>query len=132
MNEQAKNEVINHTFGNYRIVSLLGTGGMGRVYLWEHIHPGRQAAIKLLHLHLASDENFRARFLLEARAASMLEHPHIVQLADYGDQAGRLYLIMELMTEGSLRTLMRSRSDPDTRWSVPLGLELVRQAAEGL
>src|SRR4051794_35487099 len=127
MNEQAENEVINHTFGNYRIVSLLGTGGMGRVYLAEHIHLGRQVAIKLLHLHLASDENFRARFLLEARAASMLEHPHIVQTFDYGEQDGRLYLIMELMTEGSMRTLMRTRRDPSSRWSVPLGIEFVRQ-----
>lgn len=125
-------DLIGQQFGNFRIVGSLGAGGMGRVYRARHLHLDREAAVKLLHPHLAADPSVRARFLQEARAASQLDHPHIVRIYDYGEQDGLLYLIMELLTHGSLRDVLREHHDPHSTESFLLGLDLLHQAAEGL
>jgi tRNA A-37 threonylcarbamoyl transferase component Bud32 len=132
MSDGAESELIGQQFGNYRIIAPIGVGGMGRVFRARHLHLEREVAVKLLHPHLASDSTFRARFLQEARAASLLDHPHIVQLYDYGEQGDLLYLIMELLTNGSLRTFLREQHDANSVESYALGLDLLHQAAEGL
>lgn len=125
-------DLVGSTIGNYQIEELLGVGGMGHVYRARHLHLEWLAAVKVLHAHMAADTLFRARFLQEARAVAMLEHANIVRLFDFGQQDGQLYLVMELLTDDSLRSLLQNRSESDSVWSMPLGINLVRQAADGL
>jgi serine/threonine protein kinase/pSer/pThr/pTyr-binding forkhead associated (FHA) protein len=125
-------DLIGTTIGNYRIESLLGAGGMGQVYLGVHLHLNRPAAVKIMHAHLADEESFKRRFRQEARAVAALNHPHIVQTWDFGSQDGNFYLVMELLTDGSLRSLSGSDEAQQPGWNIHVGLDLVRQAAEGL
>jgi len=123
-------DLVNQTLGQYHIEALLGSGGMGQVFRGRHIFLDRQAAIKVMHANLAADPTFRARFLREARAAATLKHPNIVEVYEFGEQSGHLYLVMELMTSGSVRTLLQREAGQPL--PLALGLDLVRQAAEGL
>ncbi len=118
--------------GNWQLAEPIGTGGMGVVYRASHRYLEREAAVKVLHPHLAGDSMFRARFLQEARAVSRLDHPRVLSLLDFGADDERHYLVMPLLPDGTLRTLLRQRDAADSLWSLALGLELVRQAAEGL
>ncbi len=83
--------------GEYTIAKLLGRGAMGEVYEAEHSRLGRHYAMKVLPVQLASDPNFRERFEREARTLAALEHPNIVNVAYAGEDAGRFYLVMELL-----------------------------------
>jgi serine/threonine protein kinase len=95
--------LINETIGNYRVVGLLGEGGMGVVYLAQHPVIGRQVAIKLLHAALARDQDIVARFFNEARAIHMIGHENIVEILDFGQTAsGQPYFIMEYLRGESL------------------------------
>jgi serine/threonine protein kinase len=123
--------LIGQQLGNYRIEERLGVGGMGEVYRAIHVHLNRPAAIKVLHSSQAADSSFQARFLREARAAAALSHPNIVEVFDFGEQDGVSYLVMELIPDGSLQRLLRQRS-AEKGWTLGLGVDLVRQAAEGL
>jgi eukaryotic-like serine/threonine-protein kinase len=123
---------IGQVFGNYRIEKLLGSGGMGQVYKASHVLLPREAAIKLMHDHLAQDPTFQARFLQEARAVAALKHPNIVEVYDFGNLDGRFYLVLELMPQGSLRTLLAIRAKTQKAWPLALSLHLVLQAAAAL
>jgi serine/threonine-protein kinase len=83
--------------GRYRVLEVIGRGGMGVVYRVEHLRMGKIAAMKVLHHDLAHDPDVVARFEREAAAVSKLHHPHTVQVFDFGNAAGALYLIMELV-----------------------------------
>lgn len=85
------------TFAGYRIISVLGVGGMGEVYLAEHPRLPRRDALKLLRLDTSADPEFRARFLREADLASGLWHPNIVGVHDRGDVDGRLWIAMDFI-----------------------------------
>ncbi len=87
--------------GNYRLLQRLGTGGFADVYLGEHLHLGKQAALKLLKAHVASEDI--DQFKQEARIISGLAHRHIVQVLDFGVQENTPYLIMDYAPGGSLR-----------------------------
>ena len=80
----ARASVIGHVIGNYRIVSELGRGGMGMVYRAEHVQLGRPAALKMLLPQMSSDPSIVQRFFNEARAASAIDHPGIVEVYDFG------------------------------------------------
>jgi serine/threonine protein kinase len=80
---------------NYRLTALIGEGGMGHVYLGEHISLGRKAAIKVLLQQYANNPEIRARFKNEAAALSRLQHPNIVTLYDYVETEDMLCLVME-------------------------------------
>ena len=97
-------DFIGQTLGQYRIEAPLGSGGMGQVYRGVHRLLNRPAAIKVMQAHLAANPDFRARFLREAQSAAALKHSNIVEIYDFGEQDGHLYLVMELMTDGSLHT----------------------------
>lgn len=124
--------LIGKTLGNYRIESVIGTGGMGQVFRAVHIHLGREAAIKVLHANLAAEPGFQARFLQEARAIASLKHPNIVEVHDFGEQAGSLYLVMELIDGGSLRQLLLTQTTAQGGLPLSTGVDLVRQTADGL
>jgi serine/threonine protein kinase len=120
--------VIGQSVGNYRIVGLLGEGGMGTVYLAEHPQIGRRAAVKILHPQLAPDRDIVTRFLNEARAANAIRHPGIVEIFDSGTlDSGTPYIVMELLEGESLAARLR-------RGRMPLrqALEIGRQACLAL
>jgi serine/threonine protein kinase len=92
----------------WRIVAELGRGGMGEVYLAEHLELGRQEALKILMPSIAADPQFVSRFRREARAVNRLRHPNIVSLYDFGQlDDGRFYLSMEYAAGESVFRLMR-------------------------
>src|SRR3982751_547932 len=85
------------TLGKYNIIRLLGAGGMGAVYEATHIEIGKKVAIKVLSPLIAAVPGARARFLREAQLTSRVRHPHIVDVADMGSDAGSTYLVMEFL-----------------------------------
>ncbi len=119
--------MVGETVSHYRIVSKLGRGGMGVVYLAEDTHLGRQVAIKF-STAAPEDEQYRARFLREARAASALNHPHIARIYDYGETAaGQPFIVMELVTGEDLSRLLHRGG-----MSVAQALRIVEEVAEAL
>jgi serine/threonine protein kinase len=84
--------------GSYRILDLLGAGGMGEVYLAEHRALGRRVALKMLLPELAGSPELVTRFFNEAKAVNQINHEHIVEIVDFVQDPGRYnYLIMELL-----------------------------------
>jgi len=82
----------------YRITGLLGKGGMGHVYEAVHIALDQRVAVKVLHPRYAHEERFRERFLQEARAASKIRHPNVVEIKDFGETPdGSVYFVMEYL-----------------------------------
>ncbi|MES1209464.1 MAG: serine/threonine-protein kinase [Pseudomonadota bacterium] len=99
----ATSSLVNQTIGNYRVLRLLGEGGMGVVYLAQHPVIGRKVAIKLLHAALARDPDIVSRFFNEARAIHMIAHENIVEILDFGQTTdGQPYFIMEHLEGESL------------------------------
>jgi serine/threonine protein kinase len=104
--------VIGKHINNYEVVSLLGEGGMGTVYLAVHTIMGRKAAIKVLKPELARDESLVMRFFNEARAANAIRHPNIIDIIDVGllPDDNVPYMLMEFLEGESLATrLERTR-----------------------
>lgn len=94
--------------GGYRILSVIGQGGMGLVYEAEHESLGRRVALKVIAQQLTQDQRARARFLLEARAIANLHHTNIVPLFEVGEDQGRLFLVMQLIPGKSLDKVIAS------------------------
>jgi serine/threonine-protein kinase len=86
----------------YRLVKRIGTGGMGVVYLARHVMIDRLSAIKILRQDLGMSPTHRERFLREARAVNRINHPNIVEINDFGEDAGLTYLVMEFVEGKSL------------------------------
>jgi serine/threonine protein kinase len=116
--------------GKYRIVSKLGQGGMGVVYLAEHLLLGGNVALKFLAGDLGKDPKFIKRFRMEARAAHQLRHPNIVEVTDL-DQSedGSLFIAMEYVAGKSLRGAM---DEERSGFGVPRALEMTRGIVSGL
>jgi tRNA A-37 threonylcarbamoyl transferase component Bud32 len=112
----------------YRILRVLGAGGMGMVFLAEDTHLGRRVALKVMRPEAAGDARERRRFLREARAAAAVEHEHIVPLFAAGEQRGVLYLAMPYLQGETLEARMQREA------SLPLAeiLRVGREVAEGL
>jgi serine/threonine protein kinase, bacterial len=96
-------------FAGYTIVRLLGSGGMGEVYLAQHPRLPRRDALKVLPAGLTADSEFRKRFSREADIAAELWHPHIVGIHDRGEFAGQLWLSMDYVEGTDAAALLRSR-----------------------
>lgn len=97
------------TFAGYRIIRLLGSGGMGEVYLAEHPRLPRRDAVKILPAGLCADPSFRERFGREASIAATLFHPNIVGVHDRGECAGKLWISFDYVDGPDTAALMRSR-----------------------
>ena len=98
-----------HTFAGYTIIRLLGSGGMGEVYLAQHPRLPRRDAIKVLPAELSADREFRERFNREADLAATLYHPHIVGVHDRGEFDGQLWISMDYIDGPDAGRLLRDR-----------------------
>jgi serine/threonine-protein kinase len=93
-------------FGRYRLIELLGRGGMGEVWRAFDTVTERTVAIKVLPTHLADDNLFQQRFRREAKAAAGLDEPHVVPIFDFGEIEGRLFVAMRLIQGQDLQDLL--------------------------
>src|SRR4029453_6735837 len=94
--------MITKTLSHYELLAPIGEGGMGIVYRAIDTRLGRPVAVKLLRSAGAINAESRKRFIHEARAASALNHPHIVTIYDIGLDQGADFIAMEYVTGGSL------------------------------
>ncbi|HXU00217.1 MAG TPA: serine/threonine-protein kinase [Polyangia bacterium] len=105
--------MIGESIGSYRIVAKLGEGGMGAVYLGEHQHIARKAAIKVLLPEFSANQQIVARFFNEARATSLIRHPGIVEILDCSVLPnGNAYIVMEFLSGESLGGHLRDNKQP--------------------
>ncbi|HSG41637.1 MAG TPA: protein kinase [Anaerolineales bacterium] len=93
--------------GRYNIDALLGKGGMSAVYKAFDQKLKRQVAVKLIHPHLSTDENFIRRFKKEASAVATLRHANIVQVFDFDHDGENYYMILEYVDGESLQELLQ-------------------------
>jgi len=101
--------------GRYQVVSKVGSGGMGRVYLAEDLLGGREAALKVLNQTFASNNKIRTRFRMEAESLFNLSHPHIVEFLGYlEDEAGLPCLFMEFIRGRTVRQTIEDEGPMDT------------------
>ena len=113
--------------GPYRIVSLLGEGGMGAVYRAKDTRLGRDVAIKILTALTLSDQERVQRFEQEARATGMLNHPNLLTIYDVGNEGGTAYIVSELLEGATLRERLERGPLPARR-----AVDAALQVANGL
>ena len=120
-------EHVGHSIGPYRVESLLGVGGMGRVY--KAVNPeGDEVALKLVKADLASDEIFRRRFDREVRIARTVVHLHVVPVIDAGEHEGIPYMAQKYVGNGTLEDLVQKEQTLDLDTAV----KICNQVAAGL
>jgi serine/threonine-protein kinase len=119
--------MVGRRIGPYEIMSLLGAGGMGEVYLAEDSRLGRKVAVKLLTGEFTRDEERVRRFDREARAASALNHPNILTIYETGEVEGGNYIVTEFIEGQTLRHRMEN-----TRMEIEAALDVARQVASAL
>ncbi|WP_431950566.1 protein kinase domain-containing protein [Nocardia lijiangensis] len=115
-------------FGPYRLVRLIGRGGMGEVFEAYDTGKDRVVAIKVLPERLAEDPVYRERFRRESHVAARLKEPHVIPIHDYGEIDGHLYIDMRLVEGENLRAVLRERAPLAPATAV----ELIRQVAAAL
>src|SRR5688500_15123409 len=94
--------LIGKELGGYQIVAEIGHGGMANVYRAVQPSVKREVAIKVLPAHLLQDRSFLDRFTREGEVIARLQHPRILPVHDYGEEGGTPYIVMSLITGGSL------------------------------
>ncbi|HET7745098.1 MAG TPA: protein kinase [Gaiellaceae bacterium] len=119
---------IGATFAGYRIEAEIGRGGMGVVYRATEISLERPVALKLITPELASEDDFRNRFLRESRIAASLDHPHVLPVFSAGEVDGQLYLAMRYVEGEDLKTLLAREG----RLESERALRICSQVAEAL
>jgi eukaryotic-like serine/threonine-protein kinase len=119
--------LVGRQIGSYRILSLIGAGGMGEVYRAHDDRIGRDVAIKILPAAFSTDDERLRRFQQEARATGQLNHPNIMAVYDVGDYEGCPYLVCELLEGETLRTRIEGRAVHGRK-----ALEYAIQMAHGL
>jgi serine/threonine protein kinase len=113
----------------YHILKKLGEGGMGAVYLGEHVKMGRKSAIKVMAAAMSQDPDAISRFNREASNASRISHPNVCQIYDFGETPdGLIYLAMEFIEGQSLKDLV----EKDGALPPPRAAAILRQAADAL
>ena len=121
--------MIGQQIGSYHVLRKIGAGGMGAVFEAVHQQIGRRAAIKILHGQYAEDPEVATRFLNEARAVNLVQHPGLVSIFEYGQLPDRTaYIIMEYLPAGSLAGRLKA-----TEGGLgPAALRFARQMASAL
>lgn len=112
----------------YKIIKMIGDGGMANVYLATDIILNREVAIKVLRHELADDATFIKRFEREARAVTSLSHPNIVSIYDIGNDKGNYYIVMEYIEGKTLKHLIKERRS----LTVTETLALMKQITSGI
>lgn len=121
--------------GRYTLLGRIGAGGMGEVFLARVEGPEgfeKRLALKRIAPALADDPRFRQRFAAEARLAAILEHPNVVQVYEFVEEAGALWLVMEYVDGGSLRAVLRRASEAGRPVPWPLFARIGADACAGL
>jgi formylglycine-generating enzyme required for sulfatase activity/dienelactone hydrolase len=119
--ESETDSLVGQTLGHYRVVSLIGSGGMGQVYLAEDPRLGRKVALKTIAQGPIGEA--RSRFMREARLASAFDHPNICAIHDVGESSGQCFIAMQYIEGQSLKQLIGGRPLPlDTL--LPIALQI--------
>ncbi|MGH3344931.1 MAG: Stk1 family PASTA domain-containing Ser/Thr kinase [Carbonactinosporaceae bacterium] len=110
MDATLQDPLVGHVLdGRYRVESRLARGGMATVYQAVDTRLERTVALKVMHTHLADNDDFVARFIQEAKSAARLSHPNVVAVFDQGGDGRQAYLAMEFVRGRTLRDLLRDR-----------------------
>ena len=115
--------------GRYRLVELLGQGGMATIFRATDAQLGREVAVKVLHPQYGRDPDFVARFRQEAQAAASLSHPNIVAVYDFGTDADGPYIVMELVDGEDVATLLARNGPLPPRQAARLAAEVAHALA---
>lgn len=115
--------------GRYRLLAPIGTGASAHVFLADDVRLRRRVAVKILHPALADDEAFLRRFRAEARAAAALNHPHVMAVFDWGEEADGPYLVSEYLGGGSLRAILDRGKVLSPSQALAVGLEAAKALA---
>src|SRR5437660_1663452 len=113
--------------GSDKIISCLGAGGMGEVYLGKDLRLGREVAIKVLNAQFSNNSELVARFEREARALAALSHPNILTIHDFSAEQGVSFAVMEYLEGETLRAAIMKGA---LNWA--RALEIALEIAEGL
>ncbi|MHB0950192.1 MAG: serine/threonine-protein kinase, partial [Gemmatimonadaceae bacterium] len=112
----------------YHVLKMVAEGGMGRVYLAEHVRMNRQCAIKVMRQALVEDPDSAARFAREASNAARIIHPNVAAVFDYGEAEGLVFLVMEYVDGEPLGEIIQRERALDPRRA----LDITRQVCEAL
>lgn len=118
--------------GQYRVVKVLGQGGMGVVYLAKHTALKKDFALKVLPALLAQDHTFVSRFKKEGVMVGRLKHNHIVNVTDFGESEGKLYLVLEYVDGGSLEEWFEKNRKPGSGAPAAAVQPVMDQILQGL
>jgi serine/threonine protein kinase len=124
--------LVGRSLNRYQINQLLGEGGMGAVYKGHDQTLQRDVAIKIMHPHYARQPQFQERFLQEARSAARLSHPSIVQVHDFGQADGHLYIVMEFIPGKNLQQALAGMRAAGAWIPLAEAVELVQQVSVAL
>src|SRR5258708_12380373 len=117
---------------HYEILEVLGYGGMSTVYKALDIQLQRAVALKLMHTHLADKADFQERFLAEGRSIAALDHPNIIKVYDVALRENRLFLVMEYVEGGTLRTRLNAHLKIKEFLDLREIVSLTKQVAQAL
>ena len=131
LEEEAEPDLIGaEVDGRYRVIELLGEGGMGKVYLAEHVEIGKRVALKVLHPSYSRMPDLVERFRREARAASKIGHPNIVDVTDSGTTSdGSVYFVMEYLEGVELGNIIEREGAVDTARALRIASQICRALA---
>lgn len=127
-------ELVGQALGQYRVVELIGQGGMARVYKAYQSALERYVAIKAIPTHLdnAQENDFVQRFTVEAKLVARVSHPHIVPVHDFGEDDGWAYIVMEYVGNGTLRERLVQAETNHRHLALSWSLLMAEQAAQAL
>lgn len=119
--------MLRQTISHYRVIEKIGAGGMGEVYLAENTKLDRRVALKILPTEVASNQEWRRRFVQEAKATAVLNHPNIAHVYEIGEEDGVHFIAMEYVDGETLRQILSRR-----KLGMKPALDLAAQVAAGL
>ncbi|MCK6471771.1 MAG: serine/threonine protein kinase [Planctomycetes bacterium] len=112
--------------GNYEILGKIGDGGLGTVYKARQLSMSRDVALKVLHKKWLSDEEFKKRFLLEARLAGRLSHQNLIQVYDVGRDRGLYYFSMEFVDGETVEDIIEREGPMETTRCIDITVQVLR------